>query len=69
MVSSGQHFPISKVDFGWGKSAFGSFYFPWGGNVGYVMPIPSPSGNGDWVVYMHMLKREPELIECKAAHV
>ena len=69
VVSSGQHFPISKVDFGWGKSAFGSFYFPWGGNVGYVMPIPSPSGNGDWVVYMHMLKRELELIECEAAHV
>ncbi|KAK4587636.1 hypothetical protein RGQ29_018871 [Quercus rubra] len=69
VVSSGQHFPISKVDFGWGKSAFGSFYFPWGGNVGYVMPIPSPSGKGDWVVYMHMLKRELELIECEAAHV
>ncbi|KAK4587635.1 hypothetical protein RGQ29_018870 [Quercus rubra] len=69
VVSSGQHFPISKVDFGWGKSAFGSFYFPWGGNAGYVMPIPCPSGKGDWVVYMHMLKRELELIECEAAHV
>ena len=57
------------MDFGWGKCAFGSFYLPWGGNVRYVMPIPSPSSNGDWVVYMHMLKRELKSIECEAAHV
>uniref|UniRef100_A0A2N9ER15 Uncharacterized protein n=1 Tax=Fagus sylvatica TaxID=28930 RepID=A0A2N9ER15_FAGSY len=43
VVSSGQKFPVSKVDFGWGRAAFGSYYFPWGGNVGYVMPLPSTS--------------------------
>ncbi|XVF86274.1 hypothetical protein PTKIN_Ptkin18bG0027000 [Pterospermum kingtungense] len=37
VVSSGQRFPVSKVDFGWGRPIFGS----------YVMPMPSPVGNGD----------------------
>ncbi|KAA8517388.1 hypothetical protein F0562_017681 [Nyssa sinensis] len=68
VVSSGQGFPESKVDYGWGKPIFGSYHFPWGGKAGYVMPMPSPIGNGDWVVYMHMLKGQLELIEIKAAH-
>uniref|UniRef100_A0A5B7ABZ8 Putative shikimate O-hydroxycinnamoyltransferase n=1 Tax=Davidia involucrata TaxID=16924 RepID=A0A5B7ABZ8_DAVIN len=68
VVSSGQRFPVSKVDFGWGKPAFGSYYFPWGGEAGYVMPMPSPAGNGDWVVYMHLLKGQLEMIERQAAH-
>ena len=52
-----------------GKAAFGSYYFPWGGNVGYVMSLPSTSDNGDWVVYMHLSEGELELIECEAGHV
>ncbi|KAI3466615.1 hypothetical protein Pfo_023278 [Paulownia fortunei] len=69
VVSSGQHFPVRKLDFGWGMPVFGSYHFPWGGKSGYVMPMPSPKGNGDWVVYMHLLKGQLELIETNAAHV
>ncbi|KAL4629330.1 hypothetical protein ACB092_05G297800 [Castanea dentata] len=69
VVSSGQRFPESKVDFGWGKPLFGSYHFPWGGDSGHVMPMPSPSCNGDWVVYMHLLKGQVELIETEAAHL
>ena len=62
-------FSVSKVNFGWGKAAFGSYYFPWGGNAGCVMSLPSTSDNGDWVVYMHLSEGELELIECEAGHV
>ena len=69
VVSSGQQFPVSKIDFGWGKPVFGSYHFPWGGDAGYVMPMPSPAGNGDWVVYMHMPKKQLEIIETEASNV
>ncbi|RVW68747.1 Hydroxycinnamoyltransferase 2 [Vitis vinifera] len=52
VVSSGQRFPVSRVDFGWGMPALGSYHFPCGGEAGYVMP--SPVRDGDWVVYMHL---------------
>ncbi|TXG74496.1 hypothetical protein EZV62_003075 [Acer yangbiense] len=66
VVSSGQRFPVSKVDFGWGKPFFGSYHFPWGGDAGYVMPMPTPTGNGDWIVYMHLMKKQLEFIETQA---
>ncbi|RDX83233.1 Shikimate O-hydroxycinnamoyltransferase, partial [Mucuna pruriens] len=66
VVSSGQRFPESKVDFGWGKPVFASYHFPWGGDAGYVMPMPSPTGNGDWLVYMHLLKSHLKFIESRA---
>ncbi|RDX61458.1 Shikimate O-hydroxycinnamoyltransferase, partial [Mucuna pruriens] len=69
VVSSGQRFPEDKVDFGWGKVVFASYHFPWGGEAGYVMPMPSPLGNGDWVVYMHLTKRQLEIVESEAAHI
>ncbi|WCJ37185.1 HXXXD-type acyl-transferase family protein [Euphorbia peplus] len=69
VVSSGQRFPVSKVDFGWGMPVFGSYHFPWGGRAGYVMPMPSPSGNGDWVVYMHLLRSQMKYIEAEASHL
>ncbi|XWS19191.1 hypothetical protein CRYUN_Cryun32bG0110300 [Craigia yunnanensis] len=69
VVSSGQRFPVSKVDFGWGCPVFGSYHFPWGGDAGYVMPMPSPARKGDWVVYMHLFKRQLELIESEASNV
>lgn len=69
VVSSGQRFPVSKVDFGWGKPAFGSYHFPWGGDAGYVMPMPSPADNGDWVVYMHLSEKQLDLIETQACDV
>ncbi|XLU63483.1 hypothetical protein S245_022692 [Arachis hypogaea] len=69
VVSCGQRFPESKVDFGWGKPVFGSYHFHWGGDAGYVMPMPSPKKNGDWVVYMHLLKPHIHFIESMANHV
>ena len=69
VVSSRQRFPMSKVDFGWGKPSMGSYHCPWGGGVEYVMPMPSPTRDGDWVVYMHLLKGQMELIETEAAYV
>ena len=69
VVSSGQRFPVSKVDFGWGRPFFGSYHFPWGGDAGYVMPMPTATGNGDWLVYMHLSQRQLELIEKEAAQV
>ncbi|MFQ6638958.1 hypothetical protein Gotur_016339 [Gossypium turneri] len=69
VVSSGLRFPVSKMDFGWGCPAFGSYHFPWGGLCGYVMPMPSPVRDGDWVVYMLLLKGQLEQIEKEAALV
>ncbi|KAL3519611.1 hypothetical protein ACH5RR_017760 [Cinchona calisaya] len=69
VVSSGQRFPIRKIDFGWGVPVFGSYHFPWGAQSGYVMPMPSASGNGDWVVYMHLPEEQIKVIEYNAAHV
>ncbi|KAI4325761.1 hypothetical protein MLD38_031131 [Melastoma candidum] len=69
VVSSGQRFPISKVDFGWGKPAFGSYYLPWGDPTGYVMPMPSPLENGDWIVYTYLLGKDINTIEMEASHV
>uniref|UniRef100_A0A7C9EZH2 Shikimate O-hydroxycinnamoyltransferase n=1 Tax=Opuntia streptacantha TaxID=393608 RepID=A0A7C9EZH2_OPUST len=69
VVSSGLPFPVSEVDFGWGKPTFGSYHFPWGGSCGYVMPMPSPSGNGDWIVYMFLSKDQLEFIEAEAPNV
>ncbi|KAG6420659.1 hypothetical protein SASPL_117195 [Salvia splendens] len=69
VVSSGKMFPVEKMDFGWGRPVFGSYDFPWGGKSGYVMPMPSAKGNGDWVVYMHLLRGQLELIERNASDV
>lgn len=69
VISSGLRLPIGKIDFGWGLPAFGSYHFPWGAQTGYVMPMPSPSCNGDWIVYMHLLEEQIEIIEKNAAHV
>lgn len=69
VVSSGQHFPLTKLNFGWGIPAFGSYHFPWGGQTGYVMPMPSARGNGDWVVYMHLMKKHLDLVDKQAFDV
>ncbi|XXG71142.1 hypothetical protein AAC387_Pa07g0464 [Persea americana] len=55
VVSSGRRFPVGKVDFGWGRPVFGSYYFPPDGEDGYVMPMPSVGREGDWVVYIRLL--------------
>ncbi|KAK4368350.1 hypothetical protein RND71_012142 [Anisodus tanguticus] len=69
VVSSGQYFPTKRINFGWGEPAFWSYHFPWAGKAGYVMPMPSPKGNGDWIVYMHLLKWQMELIEASSSQV
>lgn len=69
VVSSGQRFPVSRVDFGWGRPVFGSYHFPWGGDTGYVMPMPSSSRDGDWVLYMHLTEGQLDVIETVAADV
>ncbi|KAK1289319.1 hypothetical protein QJS10_CPB18g00003 [Acorus calamus] len=62
VVSSGRGFPIKKVNFGWGRPVFGSYHFPWGGSAGYVMPMPSMSREGDWIVYIHMSRRHLDFL-------
>ncbi|XXG71140.1 hypothetical protein AAC387_Pa07g0464 [Persea americana] len=47
VVSSGRRFPVGKVDFGWGRPVFGSYYFPPDGEDGYVMPMPSVGRGSD----------------------
>ncbi|CAI0409939.1 unnamed protein product [Linum tenue] len=69
VVSSGRGLPVGQVDFGWGLPGFGSYHFPWGGTAGYVMPMPSPKREGDWVVYMHLFEEQLALIEREAASV
>ncbi|KAJ9550681.1 hypothetical protein OSB04_014726 [Centaurea solstitialis] len=63
VVSSGMRLQIERMDFGWGKPQFGSYHFPWGGQTGYVMPMPSVTKNGDWIVYMHLLQKHLDLVE------
>ncbi|XP_074572938.1 coniferyl alcohol acyltransferase-like [Curcuma longa] len=65
VVSSGRAFPVKEVEFGWGKPAFGSYHFPWGGTTAYVMPMPSARGNGDWVVYAHLRKSVVAVLEAE----
>ncbi|XP_028069132.1 anthranilate N-benzoyltransferase protein 1-like [Camellia sinensis] len=69
VVSSGQRFPVSKIDFGWGKPSFGSYHFPWGGKTGYVMPMPSTSRDGDWILYMHLREKHLDFVESQAPHL
>ncbi|KAJ3693482.1 hypothetical protein LUZ60_008962 [Juncus effusus] len=60
VISGGRGFP--EVDFGWGKTVFGSYHFPWGGKAGYLMPIPQPM-TGDWVVYAHVAPNVVRVME------
>ncbi|XP_076903990.1 coniferyl alcohol acyltransferase-like [Bidens hawaiensis] len=69
VVSGGQGLPINDMDFGWGKPEFGSYYVPWGSRTGYISPMPSATGNGDWVVYMHLKENEFQVIERMAPNV
>lgn len=69
VVSSGRGFPVRRLDFGWGGPDLGSYHFPWGGETGYIMPMPGPYPNGDWIVYMHLKRRHLDLVEACAPHV
>ncbi|KAK6911208.1 hypothetical protein RJ641_023301 [Dillenia turbinata] len=63
-VSSGLRFPMTEVDFGWGKPILGSYYFQHGGQ--YVMPMLSPTANGDWIVYVRLLGKRLQFLESEA---
>lgn len=63
IVSSGMGFPVGEADFGTGLPAFASYHFPWPAGAGYVMPMPSTRGDGDWVVYVHVA---PEMVKVMA---
>ncbi|KAK2632502.1 hypothetical protein EUGRSUZ_L01468 [Eucalyptus grandis] len=69
VVSFGQRFPVIEMDFGWGKPVLESYHFPWGSKAGYVMPMPSPLSNGDWVVYLHLPRSEVAFIKSHAPTV
>ncbi|KAL4205212.1 hypothetical protein AMTRI_Chr01g113400 [Amborella trichopoda] len=69
LVSSGLRFPVSDVDFGWGRPVFGSYHFPWGGTSRYVMPMPSALVDGDWAVYMHLPEVLIEVVDVELGHV
>ncbi|KAI3764057.1 hypothetical protein L2E82_14057 [Cichorium intybus] len=70
MVSSGQRFQImDKMDFGWGKVAFGSCHVPSGRKDTYVMTLPSPTNKDDWIVYMHLPMKHMNYIEAHASQV
>ncbi|KAI0497079.1 hypothetical protein KFK09_023407 [Dendrobium nobile] len=72
LVSSGRRFPIADVDFGWGKTMLGSYYFPWEGKGGYVMPMPMSGDkgkDGDWLVYVYLLAEIIEVLETIGADV
>ncbi|GLJ20241.1 hypothetical protein SUGI_0367350 [Cryptomeria japonica] len=61
VVSSGLRFPLYKVDYGWGKPCLASYYLPF--VPGYVMPTPSPYGDGSWLIYMNLLVDQLNAIE------
>ncbi|RCV35322.1 hypothetical protein SETIT_7G231700v2 [Setaria italica] len=63
IVSSGMGFPVGKADFGTGLPAFASYHFPWPAGTGYVMPMPSARGDGDWVVYVHVAPELAKVME------
>ncbi|KAJ9550686.1 hypothetical protein OSB04_014731 [Centaurea solstitialis] len=69
VASSGQGLPIKDMNFGFGKPEFGSYHFPWGGQTGYIITMPSASKNGDLVVYVHLKQKHLDLIERSAPHV
>ena len=63
VVSSGMQLPVGEVDFGWAPPAFASYHFPWPGGAGYVMPMPSARGDGDWLVYVHVAPEVAKVME------
>ncbi|KAK9074435.1 hypothetical protein SSX86_007033 [Deinandra increscens subsp. villosa] len=70
MVSSGTRFHImDKMDFGWGKVAFGSCHVPSSRNDSYVMTLPSPTNNNDWIIYMHLPMKHMNYIESHASYM
>ncbi|GLJ20281.1 hypothetical protein SUGI_0368310 [Cryptomeria japonica] len=53
VVSSGLRFRLYEIDHGWGKPILASYYLPF--SRGYIMPTPSPHGDGSWLIYVIFL--------------
>ncbi|XP_049937206.1 coniferyl alcohol acyltransferase-like [Nymphaea colorata] len=63
VVSHARVLDPSKMDFGWGLPFLMSGHFSWGRDARFVLLLPSPLGNGDWVVYMHLFRHQLHKIE------
>ncbi|KAL4569779.1 hypothetical protein LXL04_025422 [Taraxacum kok-saghyz] len=70
MISAGQRFnTMDKLDFGWGKVAFGSCHIPSERTDLFVMIMSGPINDEDWIVYMHLPLRQLHYIEVDADHM
>ncbi|XP_057443656.1 coniferyl alcohol acyltransferase [Lotus japonicus] len=77
VVSSGQRFPISEVEFGFGPPLLGTVYTSIEGvGVGYMNQRPSAQGDGSWTVsailwpeMVAALEDDPIFIPMTAAHL
>ncbi|GLJ20285.1 hypothetical protein SUGI_0368370 [Cryptomeria japonica] len=61
VVSSGLRFPLYEIDHGWGKPILANYYLPF--SRGYVMPTPSPHGDGSWLIYVNFLVDQLKAME------
>ncbi|KAI7725325.1 hypothetical protein M8C21_029673 [Ambrosia artemisiifolia] len=70
MVSSGLRFSLlGNMDFGWGTPVLTSCHVPTSRMDCHVMPMPSSINENDWVVYMHLPKKQLDYIEAHAGHL
>ncbi|KAJ0538796.1 putative alcohol O-acetyltransferase [Helianthus annuus] len=70
MMSSGLRFSLlGKMDFGWGKPVFTSCHVPTTRMDCHVMPLASPVNGDDWIVYMHLPKKQLDYMEARAGNV
>ncbi|PWA94259.1 transferase, Chloramphenicol acetyltransferase-like domain protein [Artemisia annua] len=70
IVSAGHTYQgMNKIDFGFGKVAFGSCHIPSSRTDCVIMTLPSPANNDDWVVYMHMPVKTINYIEAYSNNI
>ncbi|KAF3777155.1 hypothetical protein EJ110_NYTH46563 [Nymphaea thermarum] len=63
VVSNARVLDPCKMDFGWGLAFLTSVHCPSEWDNRYVLLLPSPLGNGDWVVYMQVFRHQLHEIE------
>ncbi|KAF3774606.1 Z-3-hexen-1-ol acetyltransferase [Nymphaea thermarum] len=63
VVSHARVLDPCKMDFGWGLAFLTSVHCPSEWDNRYVLLLPSPLGNGDWVVYMQVFRHQLHEIE------
>ncbi|KAI3730505.1 hypothetical protein L1987_61675 [Smallanthus sonchifolius] len=70
MVSSGLRFSLlGNMDLGWGKPVLASCHVPKTRMDCHLMPMASPINEDDWIVYMHLPKKQLDYMEARAGHV